>query len=145
MSIELKFKCQGREASVLARGTPTHTDIEEIGARLYRPARLARLRRVLMDWRDVDATQLRPQHIRAMASRDVRAALVHGSLAIAMVANGDLMFGYMRMWEARADSEALRCATFRNLSHAKEWLRAHLRQAISAPTPPAPILSWAQL
>ncbi|XOV89918.1 MAG: hypothetical protein ACFHX7_08520 [Pseudomonadota bacterium] len=80
--------------------------------------------RVMWDMREADMTNLQPDTVRKFMAIAARYAAGIPETRIAVVASGDLQFGFARLSSAYADMEgaAEQYAAFRTVKDATEWL-----------------------
>ncbi|MBT3360063.1 MAG: hypothetical protein HN403_10600 [Rhodospirillales bacterium] len=82
---------------------------------------------ILCDYTAVTDVSLSRETLRAVAEKQIEASADMPDTIIAIIADGDLIFGLSRMWEILADRAKWDTHVFRSQTEAKDWIQIGVR------------------
>lgn len=108
---------------VKGEGVVTGNEIKEINRKLYDSTeKLLKTRYQLWDLTNVSEVVVSNTDIEIFARQDAAAAKINPNMAIAVVANSDLLYGLSRMWEGHSYSSPFKSMVCRDIADAERWI-----------------------
>ena len=113
---------------LVAEGILAESDFSEVNEWLYANLDKATAKYQIVDLRNLTDLQISTAGIERLAMHDKNTAKSLGKVVVAVVAPGDLEYGYSRMWEVYAATPEIETNVFRNLEKALNWIMSIINQ-----------------
>ena len=123
MTIELRYRDNGKGVLFVCTGVVTASEIAEANKEIYSDERLQTLRYQLIDYSGVERIDLSSDEIRTLAAMDSSASERNPEFLIAVVSPSDLSYGITRVWQAIIDEAELENSVFRTIAEAELWIK----------------------
>jgi len=126
MPVEVIDTANGLGVIVVGSGTVTADELLRGDELAYQPeAKLSKLKYMLNDYRAATFTNVTEEDLLKSIKNDTEAAKINPDIAVAVVAEEDLIFGMSRVWETLVDVHEVQFKTFttRSLKEAKAWIK----------------------
>jgi hypothetical protein len=109
---------------VTGSGAVTGEEIADANDRMYTsPEAIEEIKYQLCDMSGVHDGDVSTDAVRRIVAQDEMAAKHNPGMVMALVANDELVYGLMRMWEGFMSGSAMETMVFKSVEEAEQWLR----------------------